>query len=601
MSDNYHSIKQFEAILFLLTSILRDLDEMLKQLPAATVHTILTLTQGCIKHENDFIRAGSQLLLSAVAQVAGDEFRQSAATNLQTAIQAATQDESDVVKVTCIKVMQDYLRKLPKAMKQNFQIPIVHAVGEFISSHDLRDELEDSDDVKSALIETVRDAIAIDPVSALDNTGALDLFFTLASDAAANIQLFQLSTEAFENIVTGVVGGGQPDAFVRLCKKTIPSLTGAFDIANMTQESALTNLAAELVTSLAQYGIDPLPEGFAAAILPKLNRVLMEAAEPGLLRPATLAVRYTLKKGTAQYLAWSDPATRKSAIEITLTIIDRLLNLPGVEEDAADEVGGLALELVNKAGADKLGTYLMELLRALAFRLVTAERPQFVQSLLMVFANLSIAAPKEVIDFLSEVNINGQSGLEVVLPKWLEKSIEFAGFDEIRENIAGLSKIYALDDPRVKAVGVKGELIIEETGRIKTRSQARKNPDRYTTIPASVKILKILVQELLAATSADGGILEQGKAIAEGLDSDGSDDDGEWEDVGSAGVIDLAGLAAKENLMTDDDSPTSQRSRDDETAQYLVNWFHTESTKPQFQADYALLSDDEKQKLGSLA
>ena len=77
-----------------------------------------------------------------------------------------------------------------------------------------------------------------------------------------------------------------------------------------------------------------------------------------------------------------------------------------------------------------------------------------------------------MIDFLSQVNINGENGLNVVLAKWLENSINFAGYAEIRQNVMALSTLYSLGDPRIQQIGVKGDLIQENTGRIKTRSQA---------------------------------------------------------------------------------------------------------------------------------
>ena len=599
-------------MIFLLTVLVRDLEQLNQKLDRDTICAICDQMRVALFSHNHFLRAGARLMFGAVFEVAPDLLvsEHSEAENyLHTTVTASLNDEAEIVKVACFRAIQDYLRILPQERKLTAQTEIVDAVGEYLSAHDIAEEAEDADDILSTLTETLRDAIAIDPVRALDNTQAVTLFINLAAAASGNYNLFTLSTEAFESLVEGVVTSSQPDAFVRLCSKTIPAVSGAFDVADVTKESSYLNLAAELLAALAQHGADPLPEGFVAAIMPKLSRILMAATEPGLVRPATIAVRYMLQKASAQYLTWSDPVTHKSAIEVTLLIIDRLLRLPEIEEDAADEVGGLALELVTKAGAERLGGYLMELLRALAIRLAPAERPQFVQSLLMVFANLAIVAAKEVIDFLSEVQIEGQSGLAVVLPKWLDKSIEFAGFEEIRQNITGLSKIYSLDDPRVKAIGVKGELIVENTVRIKTRSQAKKNPDRYTAIPANVKILQILASELTSATKYDNGIIAQGKAAADALDEldsdDGEDggDGGDWEDVGTPGVLDLASLVAKENLMGDHGqmTPTNERSgTDDETTAYLINWFREESTKPYFQHDYGQLSEDDRQKLGSI-
>jgi importin-9 len=227
---------------------------------------------------------------------------------------------------------------------------------------------------------------------------------------------------------------------------------------------------------------------------------------------------------------------------------------------------------------------------------------------------LSLAAPKEVIEFLAEVNINGQNGLAVVLTKWLENSIHFAGFDEVRQNVVSLSKIFALHDARVKAVQVKGDLIVEpaQSGRIKTRSQAKLNPDRWSSIPADLKILKIMVDELASAATSRFPDLASAQAAADALDEedDAADDADEWEDVGNAGALDLASVSARNDLMSlahqyGDDadagpSPTGSRARDEETAEYLLNWFKGEAGKEGFMVLYEGLSEEEKGKLREL-
>jgi importin-9 len=547
-----------------------------------------------VHDSNVFLRARAYLVLGALCKVVGEEFHSAALTYLNSTVQAVTSDPSELVQVSCIRALQDFLRGLPSTVTKQAQTAVITALQGYISSHDLQG-LTDSDDLKVTLVETLRDAIMIDTSTILDGP-AIDLLFTLASNGASNFQLAMLVTESFESIVGSIATLGH-EPYVRLCAKTIPSLTGAFDVANMTQESALTNLAAGLVSALVEFGSEPLPDGFVAAVMPKLNRVLNEAVDPELVRPATLAVQHMLAHGGAQFLAWHD-ATGKGAIEITLTIINRLLNSPEVDDNAAAEVGGLASELVKQAGSDKLGPYLLQMLQAVATRLASAEKAHFIQSLVMVFANLCVSAPKEVLDFLSQITINGENGLNVIISKWLENSITFAGYTEIRQNIIALSNLFSLQDPRLKQVGVKGDLIVQPTTRIKTRSQARANPDTYMTISAELKILKILVEEL---SSASSNRYADPAAAAAALDSDGSaNDDDEWEDVGVSGTLDLATGLSKSQLMgfnEEDDSPTNSRARDDETVDYLIGWFRAESQKPTFQEMYGLLTDEEKEKL----
>ena len=164
--------------------------------------------------------------------------------------------------------------------------------------------------------------------------------------------------------------------------------------------------------------------------MPKLDRLLLSSTDGELLRPGTEAVKNMLAHDHKQVFEWHD-TSGKSGLEICLMIIDRLLQ-PGIDDSAAAEVGGLAAELVEKAGSERLGPYLLQLLRAVTVRLKSAEQAAFIQSLILVFARLSLVSAKDVVDFLAQLEVGGENGLHVVMTKWLENSVNFAGYDEIR-------------------------------------------------------------------------------------------------------------------------------------------------------------------------
>lgn len=583
-----------EAALFILNQLLRDFSEVEQQIPVKVANGFTDCIRFCLQQEQDFLRARGYLVAGVLAQTAGEGFRQTAASYLEATLKAVTGDSSEVVQVACIRVLQDLLPSLPSTTTQPMQVPIITAISEFVSSHDLRETTE-NEDLKVTLAETLRDTIMVEPNIVLSSI-ALDVLFNVASNGAGNFHLGMIVTESFEDIVQYIAQQGS-ESYIRLCEKVLPSLTGAIDVGNLTQESALAVLAADLLRALVEHGLEPLPNGFVATVMPKLNRLLLESADPELIRPATLAVRHILAHDFNQVLAWREPQTGKDAIETVLVIIDRLLG-PSVDDSAASEVGQLAAELVEKAGSEKLGPYLPQLLRAVAQRLATAQQAQFIQSLILVFARLTLVSPREVVDFLAQVDLDGQSGLNVVLSKWLENSVNFAGYDEIKQNIIALSKLYNLDDPRLAQVQVKGDLIIQDTGRIKTRSQARKNPDQYTMVPAPLKIIKVLVEELASAS----GNKEIDAATAAALEEEGSDDD-EWEDIPS-NTLDLSMGVTKQELMSYGEGGTEStfgvRKRDDETQAFLLQFFQEASTKPSFQEHFAALTPSEQEKLRSL-
>jgi importin-9 len=594
LTDTSGSWKSKEAALFILNQMLRDFTELDRKISPATAMGFQEFIDRSQQDPSVYLRARAFAVAGVLARTAGESYTPKATVYLNAAIQTlAAAEAPDLIRVSCIRAIQDLLEALPASVTIPLQTQLISSISDYISSQDMNDP--EVDDLKVSLIETLRDTIMID-VTCTYAGPAVDLLFTLASHGAANFQISLLVTETFESVVSSVAELGH-EPYVRLCEKTIPSLTGAFDVGSMTQESALTNLAAELVSALAEYGSEPLPDGFVAAVMPKLNRVLLESSDPELVRPSTLAVKHMLAHGSSQFLAWNDPATGKNAVEITLVIIDRLLNSSLVDDNAAAEVGGLAAELVEKAGGEKLGPFLLQLLRAVALRLATAEKAQFIQSLILVFARLSISSPRDVVDFLSQVDIHGENGLSIVLAKWLENSVNFAGYDAIRQNVVALSKLYSLDDPRIRQTGVKGDLIMQESSRIKTRSQAKANPDTWTTIPADLKILKVLADEL---TNAPSNRFNPSAAAA-ALDSEGSEDGDEWEDVavGSTGVLDLGLGMTKQELMAydDEESLTTSRQIDDETSDYLMGWFREQAQKPEFGEMFAALNADEKERL----
>ena len=335
-------------------------------------------------------------------------------------------DEMEVVQVACIKAIADFAAA-GKVTKDR-QIPTLQAISAYMQGKD-PDDMEEADELLVTLSESIQAVIGVDFAVALsDEIRAMDMVLQVAKLGAANFQVTMLVGEAFTEIVSAMSAAGWYEAF---CGKVLPTLTGAFDAANVTEEGPLVTVATELLEVLVEHGSEPLPGGFVAATFPRLYRILMESSEGEVLRPGAECVKYMLQRDHHQVFAWND-GKETTGLNACLLIIDRLLGT-SIEDNAASEVGGLAAELVEKAGHDRLGPYLFELLRGVANRLVSADAAPFIQSLILVFVRLSIGGAGDVVEFLSQIGINGEPGLKVVMSKWLENSISFAGYDAIRE------------------------------------------------------------------------------------------------------------------------------------------------------------------------
>lgn len=438
-----------EASLFLLTQICNDFLDVDKHIPSEIAAAYLQFIDYAINNQEQYLlRARGYLAAGVLAQTVQSDAYPALAL-LDRTIKAVHDDESEVVKIACVKAIQGYM-KSENSIPSDRQVPIAVAISEFMNEKDMTD-LDGSDDLLVTLVETLRAAIQLDPsIVITPGSMVLDLLFLLAKHGASSFQLTMMVNETFEEIVDTLASRGEDGgvaAYFALCEKVIPSLTGALDVGNMTDDNPLTTvsqksasksftanlmrLACELLAVLTESAPEPLPPGFVAAIMPKLNRLLLENQEGDVLRPGAEAVKFMLKHDPNQLFEWRDE-TGKSGLEVVLVIIDRLLG-PGMEDNAASEVGGLAAELVEKAGQERLGPYLPQLLQAVASRLATAEAAAFIQSLILVFARLSLIGAGDVVEFLSQIEIGGQSGLQVVLSKWLEHSVSFAGYEEIRQ------------------------------------------------------------------------------------------------------------------------------------------------------------------------
>lgn len=597
-----HRWKLTEASLYILNQLFRGIEDPTVTISDATIRASDEITRAFISQEQPFLRSRGYLAAGSLAKISPESYHIGIKSLLETTVKAISVDDSQVVQVSCLRSLQDFLEALPSSLTKPLQLDIIGVISNYLSALDSHDVI-DSDDLLSVIVESLAAAIEIDHVASLSSP-ALDMLFNIAKLSPENPQISSMTTENYDNVAMNITARG-PDAYMRLCEKSIPTLITAADNLQGDSAEAMTALAAELLNALIENGCSPLPAGVPASILPRIAQTLLQSSNEAILVPSTMAMRAALAKDPSQFFNWTDSGSSKSALEIALLAIDRLLG-ESVGDDAAVEVGGLAAEVVEKAGPEKLGPYFPQLLGALARRLTTAESAQFIQSLVSVFMRLSITNAPDVINFLSTLDINGASALYVVLTKWLENSPSFAGFDEIQQNIAALTKIYQLNDSRVNNVQVKGDLIVQNTGRIKTRSQARANPDQFTMVPAHLKIVKILIAELdVSSQSADPNASGASGALAaaglQELDSD--DEKDEWEDETSAAGADAiyssTGLNQQQlsSLLKDDMTTESGRMLDPEASEHLRRFFVDIAPTPAFQEIFSHLTSEEQEKL----
>jgi hypothetical protein len=511
-----------ESTLHLWDQLLNEYAEMDRPIDAGIATSLLGYIVTAISstdEENQFLRARGYSVAATLTKATYETVGGRVTELMEQSLRASTGDPSTIVQITALRVFQKYRDAVPTEQIQPFQASIIASIRSFLIHKSDDDDPEDSQDVLTELVETVRAAVTINYAAVLDNSLQIpQLLFAIASHGVNNHHLLGIIRETFEDVAEGA-----PDMYVPLCEKLMPLLMQTMDPDASGNEHPLIGLATEVLEVLLQNGTSPLPQGLVGTVMPRISRILLASDENDIVQSGCGTMKEIVRLDCDQLLNWRD-STGKSGLEISLFMIDRLLR-PEFSEGAAMEVGGLAAEIVDKAG-DQIGPLLPELLRAVAARLVTASVPSFIQSLILVFARLVLKQPRDVVDFLASLTLGERNGLEVVMTSWLANTIYFSGYSAIRQNAMALCRLFTLEDPRLSNIIVPGDLVITTSTRIMTRSRAKQTPDTYTMIPVPLKIIKLLVQELGPTVGENARFY--GQQAAEEFDDEEGD---EWEDV----------------------------------------------------------------------
>jgi hypothetical protein len=223
-----------EASLFLVTQLMNDFLDVDKQVAPEVAGAYLGLIDYAINRVDEpLLRARGYLVAGILVQSIPDV----ALGLLDRTIKFVNSDDAEVVKVACIKALQGFIKA--RTVPADRQISIVNSISEFLYAKDLTD-LEDADDLLVTLVESLRAAIGLDfRIAITGDNNALDLLFQLVQHGASNFQLTMLVNESFEEIVEALAGG---EAYAALCAKVLPTLTGAFDVGDMTQDNPLVEV-----------------------------------------------------------------------------------------------------------------------------------------------------------------------------------------------------------------------------------------------------------------------------------------------------------------------------------------------------------------------
>lgn len=331
---------------------------------------------------------------------------------------------------------------------------------------------------------------------------------------------------------------------------------------------------------------EELPQQVFEYSFPILTKILLASLDNQILQSGGEVFNELIKHGSKLFLGYHDPNTNEAGIEIMLKIVSKFLS-PELSDSAANKCGSIVNSLVDQFQNYLLSEFLTQILQATVNRLILAKELATIENLIMVFCQLVLKSPEEMINFLSNMQLQGKSGLAVILPIWFDSYEVTRGFEQIKQNTLALGRIFSLGDPRVEGLIVNGDIIPYQGDLIITRSMSKTMPDRYTQISAPLKILKLLVGELqfqCQQPDAEGYLPENAEDI-------GDDDDDGWEDMDDIGVPNYEKLKS----YVDDE----KQDTDEGLKNLLIQFFRECTVKNlgNFQTYYEELSNEEKKTI----
>ncbi|CAO3648112.1 unnamed protein product [Mucor hiemalis] len=453
--------------------------------------------------EHPFLQGRAFVFASEFAKILPAEMSSQYVSVAVHALQAPT--SGIPVKISALRALDNYCKYLSPEFVTPYQVNIMEGTCQLMPMA--------TEESLMLLLDTLASAIKINQeVTAkyehILTPAILQVWQKYAADSIITSYILDIFEELAKNA----------HYYAALCATSLPFISQVFSTPDT--DPIVHSSAVDLLTAMVSYGPSPLPNEFTEKMFPGLMQLAWNVPDIDLLQSAQECIKQFIIKDCDHIMRWQDQSG-KTGLDYIIHFIAKLLEPTGSDSDALF-VGDLIVTLIQKVG-NGISPVLPDLLTAVLGRLMNTDYQPFIQSLVMVFAHLVISQQDTVFQFLCNTQINGKSGLEILMTTWCENYDSFSGYYTMKVSAIALSKIYLSSDPRLLNILVKGEIIVNPNAGIVTRSRAKRNPDQYTSIPLPAKIIKLLAADTTNAYASEQAPIED----AESADEEG----GDWEDV----------------------------------------------------------------------
>ncbi|GAW03271.1 ARM repeat-containing protein [Lentinula edodes] len=415
-------------------------------------------------------------------------------------------DASIPIKVSAVKAVQNFCVGSDDNALSPFIPRIAKDLGPFLAVT--------SEDTLSLVLETLSVVLEVDKGKWMTQELANSLVVAVI-DVWTKNNKDPIFLSIFPDIINSLAASDVPGIYATVVKQALPLLCNSISVATADQ-SYVAGSAIELVSSLVKASTNGLGEGFFPHLAPSLFKCLSDVEDRDVLQNGITCLTLIVRKDCGQLLAWRD-ASGQSGLEHVLRLVARILQAE--DESAGLTIGELIIHLLRRAGESVLPV-LPELLHAMVTRMLTAKTATFVQSLVVPFAFLINNQRDTVLALLEEMNIQGRTGLDVLIQTWCENAETFQGFWPSRSSTMALTALFASERPSLQALMVKGDIIL--------KSETTNAPIEFTSVSFPVKAIKILLHEV--QSGGEPATMGNTQDFADDVDSDDGDDN--WADAG---------------------------------------------------------------------
>lgn len=329
-------------------------------------------------------------------------------------VETAVSDPNDTVRISCILAICKCCVDLPSDYFCIKEPEIYNAISLMA---------ETAEDYIPAILAEVLIVLAeCDLSRAARNPGLITLLYSLALKDPTNVML---GNEVQDIMAEITARAAQENVYSELFQQGLAPVVESITALKTWEYTPELYLSLSVLGVFIANGPYPLPALVVTMVFEPLHQIIMNSADSQVLHILTEVFALLTEHAPDQIQGYVNEHGR-NGLDMLVMAVNRLLG-PAWLESACSNTGLLILSVVQTFGA-VLGHHIPAILEGAADRLSTAKDPVLTGSLIMVFSKLVCKSPETVVDVLSSIEINGESGLEVMLTEWL------ANFDVLRAN-----------------------------------------------------------------------------------------------------------------------------------------------------------------------